>query len=235
MGIVDCHFHVIAAADRFPMLAGRSYTPAPASLEAWQATLAPLGVTHGVVVQPSVYGIDNRVLLAALKPCEDALRAFGLDDASAELENTALFAHGMGLLLLQHTGRIRLFGQEAEPLFQRYLDQLNQLLDDPLASLTFMTGMHERHLQETLTHAWQMEFLQMVSWSAAHESDLEDVIARVRDYYLRKQVALEHELSQDPAFLANPQERRLAQLRSLSCTAWLKRVNTYLKQLENLK
>lgn len=118
---------------------------------------------------------------------------------------------------------------------QRYLDQLNQLLDDPLASLTFMTGMHERHLQETLTHAWQMEFLQMVSWSAAHESDLEDVIACVRDYYLRKQVALEHELSQDPAFLANPQERRLAQLRSLSCTAWLKRVNTYLKQLENLK
>ena len=35
----------------------------------------------------------------------------------------------MGLLLLQHTGRIRLFRQEAEPLFQRYLDQLMRRLD----------------------------------------------------------------------------------------------------------
>lgn len=66
MGAVDCHFHVIAPADRFPMLPGRSYTPAPASLAQWRATLAPLGITHGVVVQPSVYGTDNRVLLAAL-------------------------------------------------------------------------------------------------------------------------------------------------------------------------
>jgi AcrR family transcriptional regulator len=71
----------------------------------------------------------NDLLLAALKPCGDALLAFGLDEASAQLENTALFAHGMGLLLLQHTGRIRLFGQEAEPLFQRYLEQLMRRLD----------------------------------------------------------------------------------------------------------
>lgn len=66
MGAVDCHFHVIAPADRFPMPPGRSYTPAPASLAQWRATLAPLGITRGVVVQPSVYGTDNRVLLAAL-------------------------------------------------------------------------------------------------------------------------------------------------------------------------
>ncbi len=92
MGIVDCHFHVIAAADRFPMLAGRSYTPAPASLEAWQATLAPLGVTHGVVVQPSVYGIDNRVLLAALKRGGGRLVGVAAVDAAvsdAELDGLA--------------------------------------------------------------------------------------------------------------------------------------------------
>lgn len=85
--------------------------------------LAPRGLSNELDRQL------NALLLAALKPCEDALRAFGLDDGSAELENTALFAHGMGLLLLQHTGRIRLFGQEAEPLFQRYLDQLMRRLD----------------------------------------------------------------------------------------------------------
>ena len=85
--------------------------------------LAPRGLSNEL--DPQL----NELLLAALKPCEDALRAFGLDDGSAELENTALFAHGMGLLLLQHTGRIRLFRQEAEPLFQRYLDQLMRRLD----------------------------------------------------------------------------------------------------------
>jgi predicted TIM-barrel fold metal-dependent hydrolase len=64
---VDCHFHVVAAVEQFPMLTGRSYTPAPASLQAWHDTLGPLGVTHGVVVQPSFYGVDNRVLLDALR------------------------------------------------------------------------------------------------------------------------------------------------------------------------
>ncbi len=63
---VDCHFHVIGPHARFPMLAGRSYTPPEASLAAWQATLEPLGVAQGVVIQPSVYGTDNRALLAAL-------------------------------------------------------------------------------------------------------------------------------------------------------------------------
>ncbi len=66
-GWVDCHFHVIAPSQRYPMLASRSYTPEPASLSQWRNTLSPLGVTCGVVVQPSFYGTDNRVLLAALE------------------------------------------------------------------------------------------------------------------------------------------------------------------------
>jgi hypothetical protein len=48
---------------------------------------------------------------------EDALR-----------ENTALFAHGVGLLLLQHTGRIRMFGQDATLLFDAYLISLVERL-----------------------------------------------------------------------------------------------------------
>lgn len=64
--IIDCHFHVIAPPDECPMVAGRSYTPEPASLDNWRATLEPVGVTHGVVVQPSFYGTDNSVLLSAL-------------------------------------------------------------------------------------------------------------------------------------------------------------------------
>ena len=44
MGIVDCHFHVIAPPDQAPMAAGRSYTPAPASVGEWGAALAPLSL-----------------------------------------------------------------------------------------------------------------------------------------------------------------------------------------------
>lgn len=57
----------------------------------------------------------------ALAPAEEALLAMGLDADGARRENTALFAHGVGLLLLQHTGRIRMFRQDAADLFSRYL------------------------------------------------------------------------------------------------------------------
>lgn len=92
MGIVDCHFHVIAPLDRAPMAAGRSYTPAPASLAEWRAALAPLGVTHGVVVQPSFYGTDNHVLLDALDEGRGSLvgiAAVGPEVSDAELDRLA--------------------------------------------------------------------------------------------------------------------------------------------------
>ena len=92
-GIVDCHFHVVAPPDaRFPMLPGRSYTPAPASLSEWRAALAPHGVTHGVVVQPSFYGTDNRVLLATLAEAGEQLAgiaAVAADVADEELDRLA--------------------------------------------------------------------------------------------------------------------------------------------------
>lgn len=58
---------------------------------------------------------------AALAP---AVRAMRLDGPTALRENTALFAQGIGLLLLQHTGRIRVFRQDASALFTYYLDAL---------------------------------------------------------------------------------------------------------------
>lgn len=92
MDHVDCHFHVIAPPHRFQMLPGRSYTPAPATLAQWRATLGPLGVTHGVVVQPSIYGTDNRVLLEALAEGGGALvgvAAVAPDIADTELDRLA--------------------------------------------------------------------------------------------------------------------------------------------------
>ncbi|PZO12649.1 MAG: TetR/AcrR family transcriptional regulator [Burkholderiales bacterium] len=80
--------------------------------------LAPRGLTGELNQQ-----LNGR-LQDALRPCEVALQSMGLSPESALRENTALFAHGVGLLLLQHTGRIRLFGQSAELLFEAYVEQL---------------------------------------------------------------------------------------------------------------
>ncbi|MDP3354526.1 MAG: TetR/AcrR family transcriptional regulator [Polaromonas sp.] len=70
----------------------------------------------------------NDRLHDALQPCEVALQAMGLGAQEALRENTALFAHGVGLLLLQHTGRIRMFGQDASLLFENYLITLVERL-----------------------------------------------------------------------------------------------------------
>jgi AcrR family transcriptional regulator len=66
------------------------------------------------------YQLNDR-LHDALRPCEAALQAMGLNAEDALRENTSLFAHGVGLLLLQHTGRIRMFGQDATLLFDAYV------------------------------------------------------------------------------------------------------------------
>jgi len=80
--------------------------------------MKPRGLTQALNTQL------NERLHDALRPCETALRDMGLGAAEALCESTALFAHGVGLLLLQHTGRIRMFGQSAQDLFGRYLSQL---------------------------------------------------------------------------------------------------------------
>ena len=66
----------------------------------------------------------NARLRDALAPSQRALVALGLDEADAITEVTALFAHIAGLLLLSHTGRIRMFGRRSDELFERYLRDL---------------------------------------------------------------------------------------------------------------
>jgi 2-pyrone-4,6-dicarboxylate lactonase len=87
-GIVDCHFHVIGPQAQFPMTAERAYTPDEAPLRRWRDVLGPLGVTRGVIVQPSFYGTDNRALLAALAEAEGA--AVGIAAVPASVEDNEL-------------------------------------------------------------------------------------------------------------------------------------------------
>jgi predicted TIM-barrel fold metal-dependent hydrolase len=62
----DCHAHVFGPYARYPLAAGRSYTPPEALLPDYLAQLALLGLSHGVLVHPSAYGSDRTLLLGAL-------------------------------------------------------------------------------------------------------------------------------------------------------------------------
>ena len=66
----------------------------------------------------------NARLRDALAPTLRAMTALHLPDAEALTEVTALFAHIVGLLVVSHTGRIRMFHRESIALFDRYLDDL---------------------------------------------------------------------------------------------------------------
>jgi predicted TIM-barrel fold metal-dependent hydrolase len=66
-GACDCHVHVVADAGRFPMAAGRVYTPPPASADALLDLQRALHLDRVVIVQPSFYGTDNVAILDAIR------------------------------------------------------------------------------------------------------------------------------------------------------------------------
>lgn len=64
MQFVDTHFHIFLSGIG---QVGARYVPAyDAPLARWQALAEPVGVTHGVLVQPSFLGTDNQLMLSAL-------------------------------------------------------------------------------------------------------------------------------------------------------------------------
>ena len=66
-GTVDCHAHIFDRFERYPLAAGRRYSPPPCTREAWLALHDSLGVARGVQVHGSPYGFDNSITLDFLR------------------------------------------------------------------------------------------------------------------------------------------------------------------------
>lgn len=77
---------------------------------------------HGLT--PELNAALNKRLRDALAPIEDILGGMGVKQEHALREATSLFAHCAGLLLMQHTSRIKIFHQDATALFKDYVDRL---------------------------------------------------------------------------------------------------------------
>jgi AcrR family transcriptional regulator len=73
----------------------------------------------------------NAALEAALRPIAASAIELGASRQKANLLMVDCFAHATGLLLLLHTGRIRMFGASAPDLMERYVkDQIAHLTDE---------------------------------------------------------------------------------------------------------
>jgi len=86
-GAIDSHAHVCGPATKYPYAKERIYTPPDASLEDYRSLLQMLGVDRAVLVQPSVYGTDNRALIDALKTDSTHLRGVAVLPLNSKMMN----------------------------------------------------------------------------------------------------------------------------------------------------
>ncbi|MCW9049761.1 MAG: amidohydrolase family protein [Deltaproteobacteria bacterium] len=77
----DCHAHICGPARIYPYAAERIYTPPDALLPDYLNMLAKIGVQRSVLVQPSVYGTDNSVMLKAMAAAPIPCRGVAVIDS----------------------------------------------------------------------------------------------------------------------------------------------------------
>jgi 2-pyrone-4,6-dicarboxylate lactonase len=92
----DCHAHILGPAARHAYSPDRIYTPPDCLAPDYGAMLATLGVERAVLVQPSVYGTDNTVMLQALREAGPKFRGVAVVDWTiGEAALDALHADGV--------------------------------------------------------------------------------------------------------------------------------------------
>ena len=122
-GVVDTHFHAFALTTAGAP--GARYVPDYAApIEVWEAAVAPHGISHGVLVQPSFLGTDNSQLLQILADRPAQLRGVAVVAANfAVSELRRMDALGVCGVRLNLVGTDHRIGEELHPLF----DQLEAL------------------------------------------------------------------------------------------------------------
>lgn len=86
----DCHTHVFDDAARRPVMPGSHYTPPVRTWNDLTRTGAPHGIERFVLIQPSVYGTDNSLLLDTLRAANGQARGvLVVPDATTEAQLNA--------------------------------------------------------------------------------------------------------------------------------------------------
>ncbi len=88
-GACDCHAHIFGDPTRFPFTTPRSFTPPEAPIDEYVQMLGALGIERMVIVQPSVYGLDNSCTLDAIATL-GSHRARGVIATETNIDATSL-------------------------------------------------------------------------------------------------------------------------------------------------
>lgn len=87
-GSCDTHAHICGPEASVPYDPARIYTPPDALLPAYEKMLSVIGVERMVLVQPSIYGTDNSVMLKAMR--ETSLQARGVAVVPLDIKDREL-------------------------------------------------------------------------------------------------------------------------------------------------
>jgi len=79
-GAVDCHHHIYD--HRYPVAATATLRPGDATVADYRKLQARTGTSRNVVVQPSTYGVDNTLLIAALEEFGSSARGIAVVDTN---------------------------------------------------------------------------------------------------------------------------------------------------------
>lgn len=91
----DTHVHIIGSQIDYPMVAERRYTPGLARVQDLKTHLQGLDLERAIIIQPSVYGFDNRCTLDALQAMQGKARAvLVLPEGTPDAELQALDLQG---------------------------------------------------------------------------------------------------------------------------------------------
>ncbi|MDO9437324.1 amidohydrolase family protein [Hydrogenophaga sp.] len=99
----DCHAHVFGPYADYPLAAERTYTPDEALEAQYTALLERLGMSHAVLVHPSAYGTDYRLVLDTLA-ARPQWRGVLVAQANTALDLKSLRSKGVRALRYSHRG-----------------------------------------------------------------------------------------------------------------------------------
>ena len=108
-GACDCHIHLFAPQEEYPLDGGRIYTPGPAVIADHLAHQTALSLSRVVIVQASPQGTDNRYLVACLGKLGNRARGVAVidnDTSPQALRNlSAAGVRGVRINLESHGSR----------------------------------------------------------------------------------------------------------------------------------
>jgi predicted TIM-barrel fold metal-dependent hydrolase len=103
----DSHVHIVGPTDRYPQVPNRTYLAGVATVDELEHSAAPNGVGRFVIVQPSFYGTDNRLLLQSLNILAGRSRGVAvIDQATSRQTISGFVAQGVRGLRLNLYSRI---------------------------------------------------------------------------------------------------------------------------------